>query len=83
MPKTSIAVDDYDPSLLALASTTHGRLSIRIGLGDDLEVPVVTVRGAEDGPTALLVAGIHGDEFEGIAALAGVTGAMGIWTSPY
>jgi hypothetical protein len=36
----------------------------------DIELPVITVRGAAAGRTALFVAGVRGDEFEGVAALS-------------
>ena len=32
-------------------------------------LPLLTVIGAEDGPTLLVLAGVHGDEYEGIAAI--------------
>ena len=34
-------------------------------------LPLLTVIGAEDGPTLLVIAGVHGDEYEGIAAIPG------------
>ncbi len=36
-------------------------------LGQGWYVPVIVVRGAQDGPRLLLTAGIHGDEYNGIA----------------
>ena len=32
-------------------------------------LPLLSVIGAEDGPTLLVLAGVHGDEYEGIAAI--------------
>jgi predicted deacylase len=37
--------------------------------GTPVEVPVVVMRGAQDGPTLGLVACMHGDEYEGIPAI--------------
>ncbi len=37
--------------------------------GDNWRLPLLTVIGAEDGPTLLVLAGVHGDEYEGIAAI--------------
>ncbi len=37
--------------------------------GGSWRLPLLTVIGAEDGPTLLAIAGVHGDEYEGIAAI--------------
>lgn len=37
--------------------------------GGNWRLPLLTVIGAEDGPTLLVLAGVHGDEYEGIAAI--------------
>lgn len=37
--------------------------------GEEVRVPVATVRGARDGPTVLMVAGVHACEYAGIDAL--------------
>lgn len=37
--------------------------------GTDLQVPVTTVAGVEDGPKILITAGIHGSEYPGIKAI--------------
>lgn len=36
--------------------------------GIEIEIPVATVNGATDGPTLLVVAGVHGSEYVGIEA---------------
>lgn len=36
--------------------------------GPEVRVPVATVRGASDGPTLVVVAGVHGSEYVGIEA---------------
>jgi predicted deacylase len=36
--------------------------------GEKIRVPVATVRGPQDGPTLLVVAGVHGSEYDGIEA---------------
>ena len=36
--------------------------------GPEVRVPVATVRGAEEGPTLVVVAGVHGSEYVGIHA---------------
>jgi hypothetical protein len=37
--------------------------------GSPVELPVLVVRGAAAGKTLLATAGVHGDEFEGMAAI--------------
>jgi predicted deacylase len=63
-------------SLHALASASVSGQTNRIELhvdrlpdGSDLTIPVVVVRGPEPGPTVVITAGVHGDEFEGPLAI--------------
>lgn len=44
--------------------------------GSSIAVPVLVVRGAQPGKTLLATAGIHGDEFEGMAAVRQVYEAL-------
>lgn len=44
--------------------------------GGDWRLPLLTVIGAEEGPTLLVLAGVHGDEYEGIAAIPQVYRAI-------
>ena len=37
--------------------------------GGNWRLPLLTVNGADDGPMLLVIAGVHGDEYEGIAAI--------------
>ena len=48
-----------------------------MGLDTPVRVPLMAARGPRPGPTALLVAGVHGDEFEGIAALSRLMTSLG------
>ncbi|WP_127584703.1 succinylglutamate desuccinylase/aspartoacylase family protein [Paenibacillus koleovorans] len=48
------------------------RLPLFASLGRELEMPVMAVKGYAEGPTLLVTAGIHGDEFEGMAAIRSV-----------
>lgn len=55
---------------LALGTKGTGRLAVcRLGSGDELTLPVLVARGVVDGPKLLLLAGVHGDEYEGPPAL--------------
>jgi len=38
--------------------------------GDAWRLPLLTIRGVEPGPTLVVTAGVHGDEYEGIEAIA-------------
>ena len=42
--------------------------------GGKWRLPLLIVNGAADGPTLLVLAGVHGDEYEGIAAIPQVYG---------
>ena len=44
--------------------------------GGNWRLPLLTVIGAETGPTLLVLAGVHGDEYEGIAAIPQVYRAI-------
>lgn len=44
--------------------------------GGNWRLPLLTIIGAEAGPTLLVFAGVHGDEFEGIAAIPQVFRAI-------
>jgi len=37
--------------------------------GETLSMPVLTARGRRDGPTLVVTAGVHGDEYEGMEAI--------------
>jgi predicted deacylase len=69
-------IDDFDPHQLPSNRITRGWLTARVGLDGNVRLPVMVARGARSGPTALLVAGVHGDEFEGIVALGRLVGTL-------
>ncbi len=54
-----------------VAAATRERRGLAIPAGvdaGDVRLPLLVLRGAHDGPTALLLGGVHGDEPEGISA---------------
>jgi uncharacterized protein len=69
-------IEDFDPRKLPDSTITGGWLTVPIGLDGRARLPVMVARGSRPGPTALLVAGVHGDEFEGIVALSRVMGSL-------
>jgi predicted deacylase len=70
--KPSIASVPWDSVELLGQSVSPGdrrRLSLRAGesfAGDAVDIPVLVVRGTTPGPALCLVAGVHGDELNGI-----------------
>jgi predicted deacylase len=64
-----IGADDFDPGRIAPATVARYLVKADVGLPSPAGLPALIVRGRRPGPTAMLVAGVHGDEFEGIAAL--------------
>jgi predicted deacylase len=64
-----LAIEHFDPTLMTPASAQNFLLKVNVGLTAPARLPLLAVRGRSTGPTALLVAGVHGDEFEGMAAL--------------
>jgi predicted deacylase len=67
----------FDP--LEVPAGTVARVRKLVGFAPDgapVAYPLIVVAGAEPGPTAALVAGIHGDEYEGPRALWSVLEAL-------
>ncbi len=53
-----------------LARGQKHRLALTAGTPPDLvELPVIVVRGARDGKTLVVTAGVHGDEYEGVRTI--------------
>jgi predicted deacylase len=71
-PPSSIVSTPWDQVELlgeAVAPGDRRRLSLRAGesfAGDAVEIPVLVIRGTTPGPTLCMVAGVHGDELNGI-----------------
>jgi predicted deacylase len=63
-------IRDFDSSALPRGEKQTGRLAIaeRAG-GGDWSLPLMTVTGSEPGPTLVVTAAVHGDEYEGVAAI--------------
>jgi hypothetical protein len=73
-PAPGIAVASVPWDLVTLLGQTvapgdRRRLSLRAGesfAGDAVDIPVLVIRGTTPGPTLCFVAGVHGDELNGI-----------------
>lgn len=64
-----VAVRDFHLSHLAPGVKQRWCLEVADSLIEPTVVPLLTCRGTRPGPTLLAVAGVHGDEFEGMAAV--------------
>lgn len=63
-------IRDFEIDQLPRAEKQSAWLDIaRRADGGNWRLPLLTVLGAEEGPTLLVLAGVHGDEYEGIAAI--------------
>ena len=59
----------FDPNELPIASKTTVMLDIApLPTGPMLQLPVLVARGREPGKTVVVLGGVHGDEYEGMAA---------------
>ncbi|MEP6536877.1 MAG: succinylglutamate desuccinylase/aspartoacylase family protein, partial [Bryobacteraceae bacterium] len=58
----------FDFGSLAPGSKTRTLLDVPTS-SSVISVPVLAVRGSGDGPTLLVTAGVHGDEYEGVRAI--------------
>lgn len=51
-------------------SVAHGHIAVgELALGSRLDIPVLLIRGVEDGPTLWLNGAVHGDEINGFMAV--------------
>ena len=67
-------VSDFD-----LESFERGRrhdLDLDVEGDERLRIPLVLIRGAQQGPTLVVTAGVHGDEFEGVRAILEVVSQL-------
>lgn len=45
------------------------KLQLRVVGEDTVDLPVILIRGSRPGPTLVVTAGVHGDEYEGVRAI--------------
>ena len=72
----TLAIDELDLAALPRAMKQHLALTMASDIGGPLSVPGMVVRGAAPGPTLLAVAGVHGNEYEGMEAIRAVFAAL-------
>jgi len=67
----------FDPAILPRGAKTTTWLAVAPRPdGGDWRLPLLAVRGRQDGPTLAVLAGVHGDEYEGIEAIPHVFAAV-------
>ena len=71
-----IPIADASPDLAAVGAAARFWLQVEGGLSGVFELPALVVRGAEPGPVLVAVAGVHGDEYEGMEAIRRVFAAL-------
>ena len=70
-------IRDFELDDLPRADKRSGWLDFAARVdGGQWRLPLLTVTGVNDGPTLLVIAGVHGDEYEGIAAIPQVFRAI-------
>ncbi|MBI3942431.1 MAG: succinylglutamate desuccinylase/aspartoacylase family protein [Chloroflexi bacterium] len=73
----SIPVQSFDASTLPRGKKTRQYLHITtMPDGNPLHFPLLSITGQENGPTLTVLAGVHGDEYEGIQAIYQVFGQL-------
>ncbi|HET8524743.1 MAG TPA: succinylglutamate desuccinylase/aspartoacylase family protein [Thermomicrobiales bacterium] len=66
-PIGATTLDDFRPG-----SKLCGWLEVAPGLSWPVQLPLLVARGVSSGPTVMAVAGVHGDEYEGMEAIRAV-----------
>ena len=66
-----LILSNYQPS-----SVTKLNSTIVQGVGSTISVPVIIIKGKNDGPTVGIVAAIHGNEVNGIAIIHELVGSI-------
>lgn len=65
----TLPMDDLDLAAVPAGTKQYLALTVVSDIGGPLSVPAMVVRGAAPGPTLLAVAGVHGNEYEGMEAI--------------
>ena len=73
---TTVAIDEFDPADLPRGTSHRLWLHAFDLLASPLLLPAFVVNGAEPGRTLFTVAGVHGDEYEGMAAIRRVVSRL-------
>lgn len=72
----TVTVRDFSIRSLPLGTSQRLRLELFSLLSGSVTIPAVVARGNEDGPTLFAVAGVHGNEYEGMEAIRQVFASL-------
>lgn len=72
----ALPLGHFSPSVFPPGYKGWFWLQIADGLLNPICIPVALARGRQEGSTVLAVAGVHGDEFEGMAAIGDFFGGL-------
>lgn len=70
-------MENFDHESLPLGSKAYYQIHYDSGMSEQGILPVCVIRGHSSGPTLLVMAAVHGDEYEGIRALSELIPHMG------
>lgn len=76
MDSLTLPIDDLDLAAVPQGTKHHLTITVASDIGGSLSLPGMMVRGAAPGPTLLAVAGVHGNEYEGMEAIRTVFEAL-------
>lgn len=69
MDALSLPIDDLDLANFVEGTKQHLSLTVASDIDGPLLLPAMLVRGVSPGPTLLAIAGVHGNEYEGMEAI--------------
>jgi predicted deacylase len=73
---SDVSIDEFDAGMLVPGAKRRLHLRVMDGLSGPVRVPVLAAKGVRPGRTLFVVAGVHGDEYEGMAAIRRVFGEL-------
>lgn len=76
MAPLTIPIDDVELSTFPAGAKEHLTLTVASDIEHPLALPAMLVRGSNPGPMLLAVAGVHGNEYEGMEAIRTVFAAL-------
>ena len=72
----ALAIADFSVTDIPRGTKHRFLLDVMDGLGGPVRLPTLVAKGQRSGPTLLAVAGVHGDEYEGMEAVRQVFSAL-------
>jgi predicted deacylase len=69
MDVLTLPIDALDLAALPQGAKQHLALTVASDIGGPLSLPALLVKGTTPGPTLVAVAGVHGNEYEGMEAI--------------